>query len=64
MPLYRRMEPNIQLLEYRCIEFAEEFLYGNLRKKPLVPHWEGETMSIDIKRKVPPGDEFYAWFRK
>jgi hypothetical protein len=64
MPLYRRMEPNIQLLEYPCIEFAEEFLYGNLRKKPLVMHWEGDTMSIDVKRKVPPGDEFYAWFRK
>ena len=29
----------------RCIEFAEEFLYGNLRKQQLVKHWEGETMS-------------------
>jgi hypothetical protein len=64
MPLYRRMEPNIQLLEYQCIPFVEEFLYGNLRKTPLVTHWEGETMSIDIKRKVPQGDAFYAWFRK
>ena len=34
MPLYRRMEPNIQLLEYRCTEFAEEFLYGHVRKEP------------------------------
>ena len=64
MPLYRRMEPNLQLLEYQCIEFVEEFLYGNLRKTPLVTHWEGETMSIDVKRKVPQGDAFYAWFRK
>ena len=64
MPLYRRMEPNIQLLEYQCIEFVEEFLYGNLRKTPLVTHWEGETMSIDVKRKIPQGDAFYAWFRK
>ena len=32
MPIYRRMEPNMQLMDYRCIEFAEEFLYGNLRK--------------------------------
>ena len=64
MPLYRRMEPNIQLLEYQCIPFVEEFLYGNLRKTPLVTHWEGETMSIDVKRKVPQGDAFYAWFRK
>src|SRR6059036_24777 len=36
MPIYRRMEPNMQLLEYRCIEFAEEFLCGNLSKQPLV----------------------------
>jgi hypothetical protein len=64
MPLYRRMEPNIQLLEYQCIPFVEEFLYGNLRKTPLVTHWESDTMSIDVKRKVPQGDAFYAWFRK
>ena len=64
MPLYRRMEPNAQLIEYQCIPFVEEFLYGNLRKTPLVTHWEGETMSIDVKRKVPQGDAFYAWFRK
>jgi hypothetical protein len=64
MPLYRRMEPNMQLLEYQCIQFVEEFLYGNLRKTPLVTHWESETMSIDVKRKIPQGDAFYAWFRK
>ena len=28
MPLYRRLEPNAQLIEYRCIEFVEEFMYG------------------------------------
>jgi hypothetical protein len=59
MPLYRRLEPNIQLIEYRCIEFAEEFLYGHLRKEQLVKHWEGETMIVDIKRKVPPGEKIY-----
>jgi hypothetical protein len=64
MPLYRRVEPNMQLLEYRCTEFAEEFLYGHVRKEQLVRHWEGETMSVDITRKVPPGDKFYEWFRK
>jgi len=64
MPLYRRMEPNIQLLEYRCTEFAEEFLYGHVRKDQLVKRWEGETMIVDITRKVPPGDRFYEWFRK
>ena len=64
MPLYRRLESNIQLLEYPCIEFAEEFLYGNVRKKQLVKRWEGETMIIDITRKVPPGDKFFDWYRK
>jgi len=59
MPLYRRLEPNMQLLEYRCVEFVEEFLYGNLRKQQLVKHWEGETLAIDITRKVPPGDRLY-----
>ena len=64
MPLYRRLEPNMQLLEYRCTEFVEEFLYGNLRTQPLVMRWEGETMTVDITRQVPPGDRFYEWFRK
>jgi hypothetical protein len=64
MPLYRRMEPNAQLIEYRCTEFVEEFLMGNLRKRQLVQHWEGDTIAIDITRKVPPGDKFYEWFRK
>jgi hypothetical protein len=35
MPLYRHVEKNAQLLEYKCPEFAEEVLYGPLRKKPL-----------------------------
>jgi len=64
MPIYRRIEPNMQLLEYRCTEFAEEFLYGHIRNEPLVKRWEGETMIVDITRKVPPGDKFYEWFRK
>jgi hypothetical protein len=64
MPLYRRMEPNMQLLEFRCNEFAEEFMYGNLRKEQLVKRWEGETMTIDITRKVPPGDAFYDYYSK
>ncbi len=64
MPLYRRLEPNAQLLEYRCIEFVEEFLYGNLRKEQLVKRWEGETMIVDITRKVPPGDKLHEWYRR
>jgi hypothetical protein len=34
MPLYRRLETNVQLLEYKCVEFSEELLYGDLKKKP------------------------------
>ena len=34
VPLYRRMEPNAQLLEFKCVEFAEELLYGELTKNP------------------------------
>ena len=37
MPLYRRREPNMQLMEYKCVEFAEELMYGHLRKKPGTP---------------------------
>jgi hypothetical protein len=32
MPLYRRVEPNAQLLEFKCVEFVEELMYGHLRK--------------------------------
>jgi hypothetical protein len=30
MPLYRRLEPGRRLLEYKCVEFVEELLYGQL----------------------------------
>ena len=30
MPLYRRIEPDIQILEFKCVEFANEFMYGHL----------------------------------
>jgi hypothetical protein len=32
MPLYRRMEPGAQRLEFKCVEFTEELIYGRLRK--------------------------------
>ena len=34
MPLYRRLEENIELLEYHCLAFKEPLLYGHLS-------WEG-----------------------
>jgi len=33
MPLYRRLDTNVQLLEFKCVEFSEELLYGDLVKK-------------------------------
>ena len=33
MPLYRRVEKNAQILEFKCVEFAEELLYGQYKKK-------------------------------
>jgi hypothetical protein len=35
MPLYRRQEPNAQILDFKCVEFVEELIYGQFRKKPL-----------------------------
>ena len=34
LPLYRRLEENARLLEFKCVEFSEELLYGHLRKEP------------------------------
>ena len=33
MPIYRRVEKNAQLVEFNCVEFVEELLYGQFRKK-------------------------------
>ena len=33
LPLYRKLEKNAQLLEFKCVEFSEELLYGDLKKK-------------------------------
>jgi hypothetical protein len=34
MLLYRRMDENMQLLDFKCVEFVEELLYGKYRKQP------------------------------
>jgi hypothetical protein len=59
LPLYRRLEPKAQLMEFKCVEMVEETIYGHLRKQPLVKHWEGRTMAVDITRKLPPGEDVY-----
>src|SRR5215472_14413189 len=32
-PLYRRIENNVQLLEFKCVPFTEDMLYGRFRKQ-------------------------------
>jgi hypothetical protein len=34
LPLYRRIDKGAQIMEFKCVEFVEELLYGDLRKKP------------------------------
>jgi hypothetical protein len=35
MPLYRRIERDARLGEFKCVEFVEELMYGQWRKNPL-----------------------------
>jgi hypothetical protein len=34
MPLYRHLENNTGLVEFKCVEFVEELMYGSYRKTP------------------------------
>ena len=33
MPLYRHVEKDARILEFKCVEFAEELIYGQYKKK-------------------------------
>lgn len=33
MPLYRHMEKDARILEFKCVEFAEELIYGQYKKR-------------------------------
>lgn len=35
MPIYRRIEENARLMDFRCVEFVEELIYGEARRHPL-----------------------------
>ncbi|MDE0002243.1 MAG: hypothetical protein OXQ29_06080 [Rhodospirillaceae bacterium] len=37
MPLYRHVEENARLLEFNCVEFSEELLYGDLMTRDAEP---------------------------
>ena len=59
MPLYRRMDKNAQLVEYKCVEFVEELMYGHLRKQAVNKRWEGDlgepagSFVFELTRKPP-----------
>jgi hypothetical protein len=35
LPLYRNIDPDARLGQFKCVEFVEELLYGHLRKNPI-----------------------------
>ncbi len=59
MVLYRQLEDNAMLMDFRCIDYVEETFLGHLRKDQLVKHWEGDTIVLDVTRRVPAGDKRY-----
>jgi hypothetical protein len=59
MVLYRQLEENATLMDYRCLELVEETFLGHVRKNQLVKRWEGETLILDVTRKIPPEDRRY-----
>jgi hypothetical protein len=59
MVLYRHLDENAQLIEYKCVELVEETFLGHLRREPLVKRWEGDTMTIEVTRKIPPEEILY-----
>ena len=59
MVLYRHLEENATLMDYRCLELVEETFLGHVRKNQLVKRWEGETLILDVTRRIPPEDRRY-----
>jgi hypothetical protein len=59
MVLYRLLEDNAQLMDFKCVELVEETFLGHLRKNQLVKRWDGDTMTVDITRRIPPVDKLY-----
>ena len=53
MPLYRLVDPNAQVIEYRCVELTEEALYGRLTKQPK-PAIPPEMTPSEEPMPVPP----------
>ncbi len=59
MPLYRHLDKNARLMEFKCVEMTEENRLGYLRKEQLVKRWEGQTTIVEITRKELPTSVTY-----
>jgi hypothetical protein len=44
MPLYRRLEKNIQLVEFRCTEYLDELFWGELNSREVTPQFIDPTL--------------------
>lgn len=40
MPLYRRVDADARIMDFKCVEFVEELMYGEWRRNPLPRGWE------------------------
>jgi hypothetical protein len=34
MPLYKHVEKNARMMDFKCVEFVEDLMYGQFSKKP------------------------------
>jgi len=51
-PLYRHMEQDFQLLEFKCEPFTEEMLYGRFVKRPLREPLQGGAHDSSVRRDL------------
>ena len=42
LPLYRRVEPDARIMDFKCVQFVEELMYGKWRRNPMPRGWEEE----------------------
>ena len=35
LPLYRRLDEGARIMDFKCVEFVEELIFGHLRRNPL-----------------------------
>ncbi|MDE2762293.1 MAG: hypothetical protein OXQ94_14225 [Gemmatimonadota bacterium] len=60
MPLYRNIDPDARLGQFKCVEFVEELMYGHLRKNPIVPAPPPGTPTCRATGRTPRPRPFSA----